>query len=447
MPQQIAIEDDVAARDVEAEDLAAFEAIVAERSVHAVYQPIVELESGATVGWEALARGPKGSRLEYPDRLFGVAARLNRTAELDFVCRAAAVNGAITAGLGRQQELFVNVEPSVTTANIPGFLADARADAQRHLRGSVEITERALTTNPAELITLIALYRQLGWGIALDDVGIDPRSVSLMPFVRPDVIKLDMSFVQQEMTRARGRTVHAVVAEAERSGARVLAEGIETADHLAIARALGADLGQGWYFGRPGALKPQSHQEHQTGRITVPDRNLGALEDTPFQALRRVRPVRCATKRQLLQMSLALEDEAVAQGESVVLLASFQGASFFTPATKERYESIASRAAFVGAIAPNLGKEPAQRVRGAGLGGADALRDEWTVVVLAPHFAGAFAAHDLGMAGVPDIERPSSTPSPTTENWSPPRPRASCNASLHPLRSAHREVVRGFVEL
>ncbi len=357
------------------------------------------------VGWEALARGPKGSRLEYPDRLFGVAARLKRTAELDVVCRVAAVDGAIRAGLGVQQELFVNVEPSAATANVPDFAKAARLDAARHLRVSVEITERALTTNPAELITLLSNYRQLGWGIALDDVGVDPRSIGLMPFVRPDVIKLDISFVQERMTRGRARTVHAVVAEAERSGARVLAEGIETVDHLAMARALGADLGQGWHFGRPGELKPNPVPTHGAGRIATSHRDFGPLEGTPFEVLRRVRPLRLATKRQLLEMSLALEDEAVAQGEAAVLLATFQSASFFTPSTRRRYELIAGGAAFVGALAQNLGNEPANGVRGARLDSADELLKEWNVVVLAPHFAGAFAAHDLDVSTLPDMER------------------------------------------
>jgi hypothetical protein len=270
---------------------------------------------------------------------------------------------------------------------------------------SVEITERALMRNPAELIASLAVYRQLGWGVALDDVGIDPRSISLIPFVQPDVIKLDMSFVQQKLTRRGARTVHAYLAEAERSGTRILAEGIETVEHLAVAKVLGAELGQGWYFGRPGELTPGMIQTNGTGRIPVARRNAAALTDTPFEVLRRVRPVRLATKDQLLQVSLALEDEALAQGEAAVLLSTFQEAAFFTPATKKRYELIARRAAFVGALARDLGEQPASGVRGVALSHTDALHDEWTVVVLSPHFAGAFAARDLGPAGLPDIER------------------------------------------
>lgn len=386
------------------EDLAAFEAVLAERSVHSLYQPIVDLETEVTVGWEALARGPGGPRLESPELLFSVARRLGRVDELDFLCRVAAVRGALAAGLGRRQELFLNIEPSVTTADVPQTLSDARQDAWRHLRTTVEITERALTANPAGLIALIRLYRKFGWGVALDDVGVDPRSVSLMPFVRPDVIKLEMTYVQAPITREGARTLHAVFAEAERFGARVLAEGIETEAHLATARAIGAALGQGWYFGRPGELTPGPVDTQGTGRIDARQAE-DSREATPFAILAGVRPVRAATKNQTLQMSMVLEEEARNQGEAVVLLGTFQRASFFTAATRARYAAVARRAAFVGALAVDLGTEPAPGVRGAQIAADDPLGGEWTVVVLGPHFAAAFTARDLEDLDTADMDR------------------------------------------
>ena len=65
-----------------------------------VYQPIVDLASGETLGYEALARGPEGSPLHRPDRLFAAAAAAGRVVELDWACRIVAVRGALEAGLG-----------------------------------------------------------------------------------------------------------------------------------------------------------------------------------------------------------------------------------------------------------------------------------------------------------------------------------------------------------
>jgi EAL domain-containing protein (putative c-di-GMP-specific phosphodiesterase class I) len=168
-------------RDVEA---ACLDEVIRARATRTVYQPIVELDSGRVVGWEALARGPLGSPLEFPDQLFGTAARLGRTAELDHCCQASAIEHAIAGGLGCRQELFVNIEPDVAGVPVPEFLMDARDAAQASLRITVEITERALTVAPAELMALVAMYRRRGWGIAVDDVGADPRSIGLMPLLR-----------------------------------------------------------------------------------------------------------------------------------------------------------------------------------------------------------------------------------------------------------------------
>ncbi len=75
--------------------------ILGDRAVRAVYQPVIELATGRTVGFEALARGPEGSELERPDRLFAAARAAGRLSELDWVCRAAALRGALDARLGR----------------------------------------------------------------------------------------------------------------------------------------------------------------------------------------------------------------------------------------------------------------------------------------------------------------------------------------------------------
>ena len=94
--------------------------------------------------------------------------------------------------------------------------------------------------------------RRAGWKVALDDVGADSASLALMPFLRPEVVKLDLRLVQQRPDADVAGIVAAVNAYAQRSGALVLAEGIEHDQHLQIARSLGATLGQGWLFGRPG---------------------------------------------------------------------------------------------------------------------------------------------------------------------------------------------------
>ena len=366
--------------------------IMARDQLRSVYQPKVDLDSGATVAFEALARGPEGSPLESPGALFGEAARAGLVAELDRACRRTAVRGALAAGLCPPQSLFLNLEPS-TVEGGPALAHEAEI-ADGRLRVIVEFTERALTSRPAEVLAAVAWLRERGCGIALDDVGIDERSLALMPFIAPDVIKLDMRLVQQRGTSlAAARVLNAVAAEAERSGATLLAEGIETEQHLARARAMGATLGQGWLFGRPSALPATPLPAIAPVPLRRVEREVAG---TPYELIADERRVRRGDKRLLLALSLQLEAEANALGGEVVVLSTFQDVGFFTPRSRERYERMAGTAALVGALGAGMGAEPAPGVRGASLQVGETLHDEWDVIVISPHFAGAFVARDLG---------------------------------------------------
>lgn len=233
---------------------AEFDALIADRAIEAVFQPIVALHDGSTVGYEALARAPTGSAFHQAAVLFRYAARAGRVAELDWICRAAACRGALAAGLPWQMPLFINVEPSTVGQQPFPDLVDAVIAALERLQIVVEMTERSLSRDPAHLLAAVERVRHLGLRVALDDVGADPASLAMMPLVSADVIKLDRRVVQNPDTPAIIAIVNAVRSETERTGAIVLAEGIETPQHLAAAASMGATLGQGWLFGRPGPL-------------------------------------------------------------------------------------------------------------------------------------------------------------------------------------------------
>ena len=380
----------------------ALDRVLAEGGVAAVYQPIVDLASGAVVGYEALARGPEGSPLHRPDRLFAAAAAAGRTVELDWVCRIAAVRGALAAGLGAGASLFLNTEAAAIDAPCPAGHAELWMRAEQELALVVEITERAVTARPAELARVIADQRAAGRVLALDDVGADVRSLALLSLIDPDVIKVDLRLVQDRPSTDQAAIVSAVAAERERTGAHVLAEGIEDDAHLEVARALGATLGQGWQLGRPGPLtapRPAARVRRTRRPAAEPS------GDTPFAIVAGAREVAEATKRLLVPMSHHLEQRAMRVGEGAVILSAFQHARRFTTATLRRYEAFARRASMVAAFGVGLPAEPVHGVYGAELALDDPLAAEWCVVVLGPHFAGALVARDLGDTDRPDRDR------------------------------------------
>ncbi|HYI38615.1 MAG TPA: EAL domain-containing protein [Thermoleophilaceae bacterium] len=374
--------------------------IIDEGLIKAVYQPLVDLYTGEVMGYEALARGPEGE-LERPDLMFAAARSEGRLAELDRACAYAAVAGAVEAGLQAPLTLFVNAEPEVAGGKRPEG-APTPQDLPRDLRLVIEVTERALASHPANLLPTIDELRSHGIGIALDDVGVDPRSLALMPFLRPDVIKLDLSLIQGRPSEAVAETHNAVSAYAERTGALVVAEGIETEEHAERARAMGASVGQGWLFGRPGPLPASLTQPRS--RIPIFETEARATQ-TPYRSIEGRRPLRSGTKRLLLEISRELERQADALGEHAVLISTFQHARHFTPTQAALYEQMARRLAFVGALGEDMDPNPVDGVRGATLPSDDPLLREWDIVVVAPHFAAAFTALDQGDTGVSDMDR------------------------------------------
>jgi hypothetical protein len=238
--------------------------------------------------------------------------------------------------------------------------------------------------------------------VALDDVGADVRSLALMPLLRPDIIKLDLRLVHDHPSTEIAEIVNAVNAERERTGAVVLAEGIETEEQLDLARAMGATLGQGWLFGRPGELElpPAPSTPIPVARHDVPSSG----HVSPFALVREHRPARRGDKDLLFALSLQLEQQAAALGETALIVSAFQSAERFTPLTMRRYTLLGADAAFVAALGVGMPAEPAPGVRGAHLEDDDPLLGEWSVVVLGPHFAAALVAADLGDEG-PDAAR------------------------------------------
>jgi EAL domain-containing protein (putative c-di-GMP-specific phosphodiesterase class I) len=387
---------------------AALDALLAERAVEPVYQPIVDLLTGDVVGVEALARGPAGSPLERPDTLFAAARRHGRLAELDLLCRGRAVGDALDAGMSGPIALFINVEPLTVATRLTPFSASG-ALAQRGVHIVAEFTERDLTTDPARLFAFADQVRSHGFHIAVDDVGAHPASLALMPFLRPEVVKLDLRLVQARPGPAVAEIMSAVAAYAEYSGALVLAEGVENREHLSTARSLGATLGQGWWFGT-GARASEILPALEPPRLVPAWRRPAppAARVSPFATLARARTPRRATSPLLLSVSRFLERQAEQMGELAVIVASFELAEHFTVATRRRYRELARTAAFVGVLGAGMATEPEPGVRGGDVAPDDPLRREWCVAVVGPHFAAALVARDLDGSPEPasaDLDR------------------------------------------
>ena len=375
--------------------------MIARGGIRAVFQPIIDIDTSTVVGYEALARGPAGSPLERPLELFAAARSEGCLAELDAECRSQAFRGAVASDHLAPLTLFVNAEPEVLDGAPLNDLLSIANNAPRELRVVFEITERAIAARPAELLRTVERIRARGWGVALDDVGANPSSLAFMSLLRPEVVKLDLRLIQQRPTAEIAEIMHAVNAYTEATGALLLAEGVETAEHLATARGLGARFAQGWLFGKPGT---------QPSPLPVADANLPyvpaelSTDRSPFACLSADTPLRRAGKRLLIELSKKLEQAALAQGQTAIVTAAFQEARHFTARTAARYRQLAEQTAFVCALGEGLPPQPVPGVRGAELSRQDVVIREWDVIVIAPNFSAALLARDLGDSG-PDLDR------------------------------------------
>ncbi|RZS91348.1 PAS domain S-box-containing protein/diguanylate cyclase (GGDEF)-like protein [Motilibacter rhizosphaerae] len=355
-----------------------------------VFQPIVDLTTGTFVGVEALTRARSGDEEVPPDDLFAAAARTGEGAlrDLDERCLAGALARAAEARA--PGTVFVNVEPATLGALSTRRLAELASAVAPGVRVVVEVTERDLLDSPAELLAGVRRARECGWGVALDDVGAEPAALALMPFLAPDVIKLDLALVRQQPSLSVATTINAVHAQAERSGALILAEGIETEEHLERALATGARLGQGWRFGRPADAVARVG-----GALRLPPaRAAEARAGTPFAVLSAASAPGVAGVPLLAAMSRQLERQALLLDDLTVVLANFQHVTALTTPTRRRYEALAEVSAFTAVLGPGMPAAPVPGVHGTHVPADDPLAEEWAVCVVGPHYAAAIAARE-----------------------------------------------------
>jgi diguanylate cyclase (GGDEF)-like protein/PAS domain S-box-containing protein len=191
--------------------------------------------------------------------------------------------------LADDQILFVNFTP--TAIYDPEVCLRTTWAIARRLGLSIEricfeVVETEEFPDLAFLARILDEYRAQGAMVALDDLGAGHSSLSYLETLRPDVVKLDRELIAGLAEDApRQRLLGAMIDYAHELDIRVVAEGIETEDDLAATRALGADLGQGWYLGRPAAepavVEPSRITGARTGRalaatLEVRDRALKA---------------------------------------------------------------------------------------------------------------------------------------------------------------------------
>jgi diguanylate cyclase (GGDEF)-like protein len=220
--------------------------------LQAVYQPIYSLTTGGIIGFEGLVRPSADSGFSTPTSLFVAAEATRRTVELDIVCARAVLAGA--EGLGEDRYLSINLSPRTLESDAFSpleILALARRHGISPTQLVVELTEREAVDDLTRLQQAIATLRRHKVRVAIDDVGAGNAGLRLLSEVDFDILKIDLSLVRASATHEASEAVLRALGQLARNrGHTIVAEGIETADHLESVLELRYDAGQGYLFGR-----------------------------------------------------------------------------------------------------------------------------------------------------------------------------------------------------
>jgi len=210
-------------------------------------QPIVSWSGRRIFAYETLLRTDEPT-LRSPIDFFDAAERLGRAPELGRIIRARLARDV--AALPPPAPLFVNLHP--LDLEDPELYADDGALTPFARQVVLEITERAALDRIHELGTRVARLRELGYRIAIDDLGAGYAGLTSFAQLEPEVVKVDMSLVRGiDRSAVKQKLVRSIIALCTELGIHLIAEGIETCAERDMLVTLGGDLCQGYLFAHP----------------------------------------------------------------------------------------------------------------------------------------------------------------------------------------------------
>jgi len=227
--------------------------VAATGAIRAVFQPIYDLSSGHPRGFEGLVRPLPDSGFADPGSMFRAAEATGRTAELDIACLNTVMETA--ARLRLPGSLTVNLSPRTLEIDDFSIHAFVRMILRhgldpRHI--VLELTERDAVEDVERVRRAAEACRVAGIRLAADDIGAGNAGLRLLSQIKFDIVKIDLSLVQGGAVHETSLEVLRTLRDlADRWGALVVAEGIETPGQLDVVRSLGIGAGQGYLLGRP----------------------------------------------------------------------------------------------------------------------------------------------------------------------------------------------------
>lgn len=229
---------------------------VQDQQLRVVYQPKIRLGDGDVTGFEALLQWQHPTLgLLYPDEFLPLAVHSGHMALVgQWLVEQVLDHMAAWQKSGHPQQVAINLsaidldDPQLARRLLTGL--NRRDIAPKQLM--LEITEQTMMLDPTSVAILLEKLRAKGVTVAIDDFGTGYSSLTQLRRLPLDVLKIDKSFVMNlERQREDATIVHSSIALAHDFGLEVVAEGVETAQQLALLIEAGCDQAQGYLIARP----------------------------------------------------------------------------------------------------------------------------------------------------------------------------------------------------
>lgn len=227
--------------------------------IDAWLQPIVDLESGIPMGFEALARWahPEGGMIP-PAQFIPIAEENGTIAEISWTMlrKASAMLKACHRVNPKWKDLYVSVNLSPKQLGDPAILERTRSILlehgleTRHLK--YEITERDAINPGEDVLPVLESFQKAGIQLSLDDFGTGYSSLSYLNQLPASSMKIDRSFVvSMDRSNTGRKVISSILLLGQGLDMEIIAEGIETSEQREQLSAMGCGLGQGYLFARP----------------------------------------------------------------------------------------------------------------------------------------------------------------------------------------------------
>jgi EAL domain-containing protein (putative c-di-GMP-specific phosphodiesterase class I) len=231
--------------------------MIREKSLTTVYQPIADLRRGDSVfGYECLMRGTTSDRSRNsPGAILSAARKANLLFQLDQLARTSAIRNA--AGQGIRERVFINFLPTTVYwphASLKSTLKAVQECGLKPEQIVFEVVESEEIEDTAHLLRILDVYREEGFGVALDDIGSGYNGLNLLTELQPNYVKLDAQLIRNvHRSEIKQHVASQLIELTKKIGCMAIVEGVETEDEWEWARRAGADLAQGYFYARPAA--------------------------------------------------------------------------------------------------------------------------------------------------------------------------------------------------